>query len=59
MGNRLCDFVTAEKNKFNSKKNLFGKDILTGKLIDKRIVYYGLAIITSHESAEKALQTVP
>lgn len=59
MGTRLRNLVnkTVEekdvKGKKTKKKTLSGKGKLTGKLIDKLTVYYGLSIRRNYESAEK------
>jgi len=60
MGTRLRNLVknTVEETKTKAgktirKKSLSGKGKLTGKLIDKLTVYYGLAIRRNNDSAQK------
>ena len=60
MGTRLRDLVkktttdvVTKNKKIIKKKTLSGKGKLTGKMIDKLTVYYGLAIRRNHDSVEK------
>lgn len=48
----LTDTVTAKGKKIK-RKSLGGRGKLTGKMIDKLSVYYGLAIRRNHDSVEK------